>query len=71
MIKRPHARWRWPDAVSKELAPGVIKVPASWDIVEVKQEDGIVILEGPLTSSYSVKVIDDAQKKKDSELLGK
>ncbi|HXI31737.1 MAG TPA: MBL fold metallo-hydrolase [Vicinamibacterales bacterium] len=46
-----------------ELAPGIVKVPASWDIVEVKQDEGLVIIEAPLTSSYSQKVIDDAAKR--------
>ena len=48
---------------AKELVPGLVKVPSSWDIVEVKQNDGVVIIEGPLTSSYSQKVIDDAGRR--------
>jgi hypothetical protein len=47
------------------LAPGVVKVPGSWDIVEVQQSEGIVIIEGPLTSSYSDKVIADAKQRFD------
>jgi hypothetical protein len=46
-----------------ELAPGVVKVPGNWDVVEVKQEDGIVILEGPMSSEYSIKAIDDARQR--------
>lgn len=46
-----------------DLAPGIVKVPGSWDIVEVKQEDGTVILEGPLSSNYSAQVIADVQKR--------
>jgi hypothetical protein len=46
-----------------ELAPGVVKVPSAWDIIEVKQDDGIVIFEGPLSSGYSARVIEDAQKR--------
>jgi hypothetical protein len=46
-----------------ELAPGIWKVPASWDVVEVKQDDGIAILEGPLASGYSAKVIADAERR--------
>jgi len=44
-----------------ELAPGIVKVPANFDVAEVKQDDGIVVLEGPLTSSYSEKVLDDVR----------
>jgi hypothetical protein len=50
-----------PQRPARELAPGIVHVPGSWDVVEVRQPDGIVILEGPLISSYSTKVIDDAQ----------
>jgi hypothetical protein len=46
-----------------ELAPGVVHVPGSWDIVEIKQDDGVVILDGPLTSDYSAKVIADATQR--------
>jgi hypothetical protein len=46
-----------------ELAPGVVKVASAWDIIEVKQDDGIVIFEGPLSSGYSARVIEDAQKR--------
>jgi hypothetical protein len=44
-----------------ELAPGIVKVPASFDVLEIRQPDGIVIVEGPSTSAYSVKAIDDAR----------
>jgi hypothetical protein len=46
-----------------ELAPGIVKVPASFDVAEIKQDDGVVILEAPLTSAYSRNVIDDAAKR--------
>jgi hypothetical protein len=46
-----------------ELAPGIVKVPGSWDIVEVKQDGGVAIVEGPLSSAYSAKVVDDAQRR--------
>jgi hypothetical protein len=53
------------DRPAIELAPGVVKIPANFDILEVKQDDGVVIVEGPLTSSYSEKVIDDARRRFD------
>src|SRR5579872_2773335 len=49
------------DRPAAELAPGIVKVPANWDILEVRQDDGVVIVEGPLTSAYSTKVIDDVR----------
>jgi hypothetical protein len=48
---------------AKQLAPGIVKVPASFDILEVRQESRFVIVEGPFSSSYSEKVIADAQKR--------
>jgi hypothetical protein len=52
-----------PQRPAAELAPGVVHVPGSWDIVEIKQDDGVVILDGPLTSDYSAKVIADATQR--------
>jgi len=49
-----------PQRPAAELAPGVVLVPGSWNIVEIKQDDGVVILDGPLASEYSAKAIDDA-----------
>jgi hypothetical protein len=46
-----------------QLAPGIVKVPGNWDIVEVKQDGGVAIVEGPLSSAYSAKVIADAQRR--------
>ena len=52
-----------PQRPAKELAPGIVHVPGSWDIVEIKQDDGVVILDGPLSSDYSAKVIADASQR--------
>ena len=52
-----------PQRPARELAPGIVKVPANWDVTEVRQGDGVVIVEGPLVSDYSVKVIDDAVRR--------
>lgn len=46
-----------------EIAPEVIKIPGSWDIAIVKQTDGIVIIEAPISSGYSVKVIEEAKRR--------
>jgi hypothetical protein len=46
-----------------QLASGIVQVPGSWDIVEIKQDDGVVILEGPLSSEYSIKAIEDARQR--------
>ncbi|MFI5177137.1 MAG: MBL fold metallo-hydrolase [Vicinamibacterales bacterium] len=52
-----------PQRPAQEIAPGVVHVPGSWDIVEIKQDDGVVILDGPLSSDYSAKVIADASQR--------
>ncbi|HKV98432.1 MAG TPA: MBL fold metallo-hydrolase [Vicinamibacterales bacterium] len=52
-----------PQRPATELAPGVVLVPGSWNVVEIKQDDGVVIFEGPLASEYSAKAIDDATKR--------
>jgi hypothetical protein len=46
-----------------EIAPGVVQVPGSWNVAEIRQSDGIVIIEGPISNGYSAKVIEDAQKR--------
>jgi len=46
-----------------ELAPGVLHVPAAWNVNFIKQTDGIVILEGPVSNGYSQKVMAEAQRR--------
>ena len=48
---------------AQELAPGIVFVPGRWNIIEVRLPDGVVILEGPISSKYSALVIADAQKR--------
>jgi hypothetical protein len=48
---------------AREIVPGIVKVPASFDIVEVRQDDGIVMIEAPLSSEYSAKAIADAKQR--------
>ena len=55
----------WPlglkNAPPTEIAPGIVQVRGFWNVAEVKQSDGIVIIEGPISNGYSAKVIADAQ----------
>nr|HEV7954814.1 hypothetical protein [Candidatus Acidoferrales bacterium] len=48
-----------------EVAPGVeyIYGPLNFNASEIRQSDGIVILEGVISSGYSAKIIEDAQKR--------
>src|SRR5271156_812606 len=45
------------------LAPGVDLYPGSWNSTIIKQPDGIVILEAPISGLYIQGVIDEAKKK--------
>ncbi len=46
-----------------ELAPGVVVVPGSWGVSLVRQPDGIVVLEAPISNGYSARVIDEAKRR--------
>lgn len=50
-------------AGASELAPGVWLIPGSWNTTLIHQDDGIVVLEAPISSGYSAKVLDFAQTK--------
>jgi hypothetical protein len=47
---------------STPLAPGVDLYPGAWNSTIVKQPDGIVILEAPISGLYIQSVIDEAKK---------
>jgi hypothetical protein len=46
-----------------EIAPGIVYVQGGWSVTEIRQPDGIVILEAVISSGYSAKIIEDAQKR--------
>jgi hypothetical protein len=46
-----------------DLAPGVVLIPASWGVVLVRQPDGVVVLEAPISAGYSARVIDEARRR--------
>ena len=52
-----------PDRPAKEIAPGVVKLPGRWDVAVVRQDDGIVIIEAPISSGYSAKVLEEAKRR--------
>jgi hypothetical protein len=45
-----------------DTAPDVYSLPGSWDVTLVRQTDGLVIIEAPISSSYSTKVLEEAAK---------
>ena len=46
----------------EEIAPGVILLPGPWNVTLIRQRDGIVVLEAPISSTYSTKVIAEARR---------
>ena len=54
---------RAPGSNLSELAPGVLFVPGPWNTTLVRQDDGLVIIEAPMSSGYSAKVLELAQSK--------
>lgn len=52
-----------PDRPAVELAPGLVKVPGNWDVAYVQHDDGLVILETPISSAYSRKVLEEARRR--------
>jgi hypothetical protein len=47
---------------SSDLAPGITFIPGSWNSTIVKQTDGIVILEAPISGVYTQGVVDEARR---------
>ncbi|MBF5041699.1 MBL fold metallo-hydrolase [Aggregicoccus sp. 17bor-14] len=52
-----------PRSPPAELAPGVVQLPGAWNVALVAQEDGVVVLEAPLASGYSAKVLEEAARR--------
>lgn len=46
-----------------EPAPGIVIIPGAWNTTIIRQQDGIVILEAPISSGYSAKVIAEAARR--------
>ena len=58
--ERPLGR---PDMPAQEIAPNIVQIPGSWNITLVRQPDGVVIVEAPISSGYSAKVIAEAGRR--------
>jgi hypothetical protein len=44
------------------IAKDIIQIQGSWNIAVVRQSDGIVVLESPISSGYSARLIAEVQK---------
>jgi hypothetical protein len=47
----------------QEPAPGIVIIPGPWNSTIVRQQDGLVVLEAPMSSGYSAKLIAEAQRR--------
>jgi hypothetical protein len=52
-----------PQAPIAEIAPGIVQIPGSWFSTIVRQDDGLVIIDAPISTSYSRKVLDEAARR--------
>jgi hypothetical protein len=52
-----------PGQSAVELAKEVAFIPGAWNTTLVKQSDGIVVIEAPIASGYSAKVIAEAERR--------
>ena len=46
-----------------ELAKDIVHIPGSWNVTLVRQGDGIVVVEAPISSGYSSQVLAEAEKR--------
>lgn len=47
----------------EEIAPGIVQIPNSWYTTLVRQDDGIVIIDAPISSGYSKHVMEEAARR--------
>jgi hypothetical protein len=52
-----------PKAAIAEIAPGIVQIPGSWFATIVRQTDGLVIIDAPISAGYSRKVLDEAARR--------
>jgi len=52
-----------PVANAVEIAQGVVQIPGNWNVAMVEQEAGVFIVEAPISSGYSAKVIAEAERR--------
>ncbi len=52
-----------PKQPARELAPGIVLIAGTWNATFVRQDAGVVILEAPISSGYTGKVIAEARRR--------
>jgi hypothetical protein len=46
-----------------DIAPGIVQYGGNWNVGVVQQPDGVVIIEAPIGSHYSVQILDEVAKR--------
>ncbi len=46
-----------------EISPDVVMLPGSWNVLLVRQADGVVVIEAPISAQYSTEVIAYASRR--------
>jgi hypothetical protein len=46
-----------------ELAPGIVFIPGAWNTTLIDQGDGVVVLEAPISSGYTEKILAEAHRR--------
>jgi len=52
-----------PQQPASELASGIVFIPGSWNTTLIRQNDGVIVLEAPISSGYSTQVIREAHRR--------
>jgi len=52
-----------PNMPPTEMAKGIIQIPGNWNVTLVREPDGLIIIEAPISSGYSDKVIAEAKRR--------
>lgn len=52
-----------PGQPDTEIEPGIVHIPGDWNVNLIRQPDGIVVLEGPISSAYSAKVLAEVKRR--------
>jgi hypothetical protein len=53
----------YPGKPIAEIAPGVVQIPNSWYSTIIRQDDGLVIIDAPISAGYSKGVLEEAAKR--------
>jgi hypothetical protein len=53
----------FPDQPAVEVAKDIVHIPGAWNVTLVRQSEGIVVIEAPISSGYSVKVLAEAERR--------